>query len=449
MQAPDRNAHTQDRTGQSEPVNVYLHTGSRFWQMLFEVNGKPYRKSSRTTSKREAIAKAKRWKAEVLAERAERRPAAWSDARPPTALPDMPFGEAAQIYWDQQGQFTRNAEALDGYLARIVQMVGPDKMCSTIARDDERRIRAALRRGERPEGIGKLGRPLKVTGAYRPRSINGYTDLIGTVLNWVEIIPPYRWGRRRRRDETDREIVRPRYRWLTFEEQWRLDKVMEPDLKDAVLFAIDVGIREDELSKLTWSAIDWALCTVTFPLKAKGTDEKMHTVDLTEEAMAILYARRALHKREGVRSDRIFLLRARRNHWHQGELRKKGELIEFSPQLLYRRFIEACGAAGVQDMLFHDLRRTAGRRIYDEEGSDIEAARALLGHVDIKTTQDYLGVTGTAINPHLRRRSARAKLALAELEAAARRTDAAPGSRAHVLHDVLTRPPTPRLRRVR
>ncbi|WGD51463.1 tyrosine-type recombinase/integrase [Bradyrhizobium sp. CB1650] len=385
----------------------------------------------------------------MLAERAQRPLAALSDARPATALPDMPFGEAAQIYWEQQGQFTRNAAALDGYLARTVQLVGPDKMCSTITRNDERQIRAALRRGERPAGIGKKGRPLTIAGTYRPKSINGYTDLIGTVVNWVGIIPPYRWAHRRRRGETDREIVRPRFRWLSFEEQWRLDKVMERDLKDVVLFAIDVGMREDVLSQLTWGAIDWSLCTVTFRLKVAGADDKMHTVDLTEQAMQILYARRALHAREGVKSDRIFLLRARRNHWHQSQLRKKGELIEFAPQLLYRRFIEACDAAGVQDMVFHDLRRTAGRRIYDEEGSDIEAARALLGHVNIKTTQDYLGVTGTAINPHLRRRSARAKLALAELESAAQRTDAAPGSRAHVLHDVLMHRPAPRLRRVR
>jgi integrase len=420
--------------------NVYRHKGSRFWQVLFEVDGKPYRKSSRSTSKRAASAQAKRWKATVLAERAE---------RPPTQLPDMTFGEAAQCYWEQQGQSTRRSEALDGHLARIVQMVGPDKMCSAITRDDERRIRAALRQGERPAGIGGRGRPLKVAGAYRPKTINGYTDLLGRVLNWVGINPPYRWARRRHRTETDREIARPRHRWLSFEEQWRLEAVMEPDLKDIVLFAIDVGIREDECSRLTWSAIDWGLCTVTFPLKAEGADERMHTVDLTPGVMQILYARRALHARESVRSDRIFLLRARRTHWHRGQLRKTGELIEVTGRLIYRRFIEACGRAGIADITFHDLRRTAGRRIYQEEGSDIEAARALLGHVDFKATQDYLGVTGTSINPHLRRRSARANLVMAEFEAAARGTDAAPGTREHALHEVLSRPPAPRIRRAR
>jgi len=224
---------------------------------------------------------------------------------------------------------------------------------------------------------------------------------------------------------------------------------MEPDLTDAVLFAIDTGIRKNELSRLTWSAIDWILCTVTFPLKAQGRDDKMHTVDLTEEAMAILYARWALHKREGVRSNRIFLRRVRQTHWYRRVSRKKDELIEWGPHRLYDRFIEACRRAGIQDLVFHDLRRTAGRRIYEEEGSDIEAARALLGHVSIMSTQDYLGVTGTSINQHLRRRSARAKLARAELAAAATRTKAVPGSRESVLNDVLTGPPTSRPRRGR
>src|SRR5205085_2805326 len=108
---------------------------------------------------------------------------------------------------------------------------------------------------------------------------------------------------RDRRRQTEREIERPRYRYLSFEEQWRLEKVMDPDLKDMVLFAIEVGIREAELCKLAWSAIDWVLCTVTFALKAEGLGEKMHTVRLTKEMMAILYARRAMHDREGVQSN--------------------------------------------------------------------------------------------------------------------------------------------------
>ncbi len=40
---------------------------------------------------------------------------------------------------------------------------------------------------------------------------------------------------------------------------------------------------------------------------------------------------------------------------------------------------------------FHDLRRTAARDQYDAAG--VYAARDLLGHANVKTTQTYLGVS--------------------------------------------------------
>jgi len=173
--------HAGPHSVKATVARVYRHKGSRNWQIAFQVDGTTYRRSSRTTNSRQAIAQAKHWRAAVLAARTE---------RPPVASPDMTFDEAAQIYWEQHGQFTRSAAALAGNLARLVRMVGPDRLCSTISRNDERQIRAVLRQGVRPEGIGQRGRPLEVAGAYRPKTINHYTDLIGTVLNWVGIIPP-------------------------------------------------------------------------------------------------------------------------------------------------------------------------------------------------------------------------------------------------------------------
>ena len=233
---------------------------------------------------------------------------------------------------------------------------------------------------------------------------------------------------------------------MSIEEQWRLRRVMDSDLYDAVLFAIETGIREYELCDLAWSAIDWSSGTVTFPLKAEGLELRMHTLELTIDTMKMLYARQALHEREGVTSGKIFMVRARIDSWYGGRKRRKGELIELHPGSYYLRFSGACEDAGIVDLTVHDLRKTAARRIYEE--SDIEAARALLGHTDIGQTQEYLGVTGVTINPHLRKRSARANFALAELDAAAMQADPTPGTREHTLKAVLSGPPARRRKRV-
>lgn len=418
------------------PRNVYKHANSRFLQMEFEHEGKPYRKSSKTTSWHEAEARFKKWKAAILSDLSE---------KPTRVLPDMTFGEAAELYWDQNGQFTRKAEALDRQIAIAVQMVGQDSMCSNYTRSVERELRTTLRRGEMPAEISGRGRPKQNEDRYKAKTINGYTGLINRILNWaeaeLEIKFPHRTGPRRDRSETDRDIARPRHQIMSFEQQWRLRAVLDANMYDALLFAVDTGIRERELCELTWSAIDWTLCTATFPLKAEGGDPKMHTVELLPETMERLYARRAMHKREGVKSQRIFMIRARRDDFTRG--RRKGDLIEIHWQTFYNRFVEACEEANIEDLTVHDLRRTAGQRVFDE-GADIEAARALLGHTDIRQTQDYLGVTGTTINPHLRKRSARAQLALAELDAAAARIETTPGTREHTLKEVLADAPAPR-----
>jgi integrase len=246
----------------------------------------------------------------------------------------------------------------------------------------------------------------------------------------------------RHRGDSDREKEGVRHRRLTYEEQRRLEKVMDPDLADMVLFDLETGMREEELCTLTWGQIEWSLCQVTFELKVRGRDPVMHTVDLIEEAMAILYRRLAMHEAEGVgvtSNDRVFMLRLLKDNTLNGKTRHAGDLISVSPRLLIDRFRKARKAALIDDLVVHDLRRTAGRRVYDEEGSDIEAARAFLGHVDVETTKRYLGVTGTSINKHLRRRSARARLAKAELDAAAANAGAAPGTREHALHLVVGR----------
>jgi integrase len=67
---------------------------------------------------------------------------------------------------------------------------------------------------------------------------------------------------------------------------------------------------------------------------------------------------------------------------------------------------EACIKAGIADLIVHDLRR---RRKYLEK--DIYAAQLFLGHRDIKTTQDYIGLTDVDLSREIRNRKAAGKAA--------------------------------------
>lgn len=417
------------------PSWVYKPAKSPFWWTCFDVDGKTHSKNTYTRNRRAAEKIAREHRAEVLAARA---------ARPPVALKgDLTFSQAAELYWNDIGRHSKKSGQLDADLERIVLMVGPERMCSTITSKDRIDIRTRLRDGIRPPGIGNRGRPLKDPNTYGTKRINDYSDLIPRIIHHAEVMRETTFNLRRERrhpGDSDREKEGVRHRKLKFEEQRRLEKVMDRDLADMVLFDLETGMREEALCTLTWGQIEWSLCEVTFPLKTNKRDPVMHTVDLTEEAMAILYRRLAMHEAEGVgvtSDDRVFMLRLLKDNTLNGKTRHAGDLVPVSPRLLIDRFRKACDAALIDDLVVHDLRRTAGRRVYDEEGSDIEAARAFLGHVDIETTKRYLGVKGTSINKHLRRRSARARLAKAELDKAAANAGAAPGTREHALHLVV------------
>jgi len=123
-------------------------------------------------------------------------------------------------------------------LERIVLMVGPERMCSTITSKDRIDIRTRLRDGIRPPGIGKRGRPLKDPNTYGTKRINDYSDLIPRIIHHAEVMRETTFNLRRERrhpGDSDREKEGVRHRKLKFEEQRRLEKVMDRDLADMVL----------------------------------------------------------------------------------------------------------------------------------------------------------------------------------------------------------------------
>jgi integrase len=59
-------------------------------------------------------------------------------------------------------------------------------------------------------------------------------------------------------------------------------------------------------------------------------------------------------------------------------------------------FNSACGDAGIEDFVFHDLRRTGATRLGDAGANAFHIA-AILGHEDVNTSQIYTVATDSGL----------------------------------------------------
>ncbi|UVO30339.1 tyrosine-type recombinase/integrase [Bradyrhizobium arachidis] len=251
--------------------------------------------------------------------------------------------------------------------------------------------RRELRKGL-PEVDATKGRKPSKPGAYKAKTTNKYLGLVLTVLNHAERILKTDFPDKPRPSDKDDdgvpllEPVQPRSRYLTPEEERRLEEACkdEPDLMDMWKADLQLGLRETNLCEARWENYDKDARLLTVYLKAKGQEDLPHQVYITDEALEIL------KRREGLHPEFIFTLPCRIANWLDGEFRKKGEHIPVLPALFYSRMKEAWTKAKIKNLIIHDFRRTAARRVYLEK--DIYAAKVFLGHRDIETTADYISL---------------------------------------------------------
>jgi integrase len=188
------------------------------------------------------------------------------------------------------------------------------------------------------------------------------------------------WARENPAAKVGRERVRnARDRWLTFEEESRLLKaclsntkndalkVPRSGLKEIILFALNTGMRQDEIFSLAWSEVDLLRRTVTV-LKSKNGEKR--TIPLNQKMTDLLV--------------------------EKGSVRSAGSSFVF-PSLagtkiircnLLRAFYAAVKRAGIIGFRFHDLRHTFATRLV-QAGVDLYKVAKLLGHKDIRMTQRY------------------------------------------------------------
>ncbi|AYO81606.1 tyrosine-type recombinase/integrase [Methylobacterium brachiatum] len=176
----------------------------------------------------------------------------------------------------------------------------------------------------------------------------------------------------------------PRTRYLSRAEEARLLESSVPYVRDAILFAIYTGLRQEEQFSLTWPQIDLAQKQLTVSAEtAKGKRER--TVILLQPALDVL-ARMPRH----LTSPYVFHHGAattkrgpRRAAAIARPERNDGERFNH----LDRGLRNAAGRGKVRALRWHDLRRTHGCRLLQEEKWSLEMVRDQLGHRSVVQTE--------------------------------------------------------------
>jgi integrase len=158
--------------------------------------------------------------------------------------------------------------------------------------------------------------------------------------------------------------------------------VLGPVLRVLVLAAAMTGLRQGELLGLRWRDVDWRAQRIrvrnTFvrgehSAQGKSALSTRRSVPMTDRLAGELdrWSRRTVY---GGDDDLVFA------HPQTGAPIDRTKVT--------RRFQEACRAAGMRPVRFHDLRHTFATRLA-ASGQPMRTIQEFLGHADSKTTQIY------------------------------------------------------------
>ncbi|MHC4266935.1 MAG: tyrosine-type recombinase/integrase [Planctomycetota bacterium] len=199
-----------------------------------------------------------------------------------------------------------------------------------------------------------------------PASINKEQAMLSKAFNLT--VKEWEWLKDNPVSKVPREkLNNERDRWLTKDEEERL-LINSPEwLREIISFALNTGLRQDELLSLEWNRVSLFRKTI---LIKKTKNGKPKTVPLNQIALDVLNKRSKL---KSIKNDLVFF-------------NSNGE--KMCRSRLRKAFQVALKKAGIKDFRFHDVRHTFATRLA-QAGYDLYKISKLLGHMDIKMTQRY------------------------------------------------------------
>jgi site-specific recombinase XerD len=206
----------------------------------------------------------------------------------------------------------------------------------------------------------------RYSDGLKPASINRELSMLSKAFNlaireweWLEENPVLKVGLDDENNERDR--------WLTGEEEKQLLQESPQWVKEIIKFALNSGLRQDELLSLTWDRVDLLRKVIVIKETKNG---KPRTIPLIQPVLDILIEKsKVINLKTGL----VFTNR-------------KGRKI--SPDRLRKVFNSALERAGIKDFKFHDLRHSFATRLCQRR-VDLYTISKLLGHLSIAMTQRY------------------------------------------------------------
>lgn len=273
----------------------------------------------------------------------------------------MTFAVASTLYWNEVGQFHRNAVDTKRSIGWLQTYVGMNKPVSDISPADVARL-VARRRGD---------------GVSNATVNRGVCEPLRAILKrasktWQQTVHEIEWKRYFLNEPQER------IREASKDEEARLLEAIRPDYRAVVQFAILTGCRMNEVLGLKWAKVDFF--NRQFTVFGKG--DRTRTIPMTEEVFSLLTA---LRKIDGPD---VFTYEATKTR--DGKVRgRRYPITENGFKTQWRRVRRD---SGVEDFRFHDTRHTAATRLVRATGN-LKLAQRLLGHTEISTTSRYAHVT--------------------------------------------------------
>ena len=196
------------------------------------------------------------------------------------------------------------------------------------------------------------------------RDLACLSSMFGSCISWewVEVnpVPAFLKGRKKK---GLRESP-PRTRYLTQDEEKRLLAAASDYVADAIVLAIDTGLRREEQFALQHGQIDSAERVIN--LTAGTKNSRARQVPIMPRTQKLL-ARMPRH----IKKPWVFF------HPEDG-----------SRYLQLNKGLKAAARrAGITNLTWHDLRRTCGCRLLQDHGMTLEEVRDWLGHSSVQVTE--------------------------------------------------------------
>lgn len=378
----------------TQPKNCWRHPDSPHWQFKFQVKGVPDRGSTGCEDARgaEQFTQARKTillaglKADGLSPVERATADALMNAVVHKGKPPILFSEAMATLIDDEKMADQKLVRALYESGQLVRVIG-DKPFHELKHEDFYNYRRS--RGKETTRFGGFTKPTSINReiAFARRTFN---HISGAGFRMPPEDDAPRWPEL---FDSQAEKANARTRELHVHEELELFsklRQINPDLAIVAEFALLCGQRRTAVLTLDHRNIDWVNKQFTILLKTRGDRKRRHTVPLSPRMIDIINAQPRV---EGT--DRVFTYVCRQKraahkdkNGREQPQRVEGKRYPFSSGGWEKDWRRAVKEAGLDDFCFHDLRHTTATRVVRKTGN-LNTAKRLLGHEDIKTTQRY------------------------------------------------------------